>query len=105
MERIVYTPFLNRQSGFKINTDINVDGYKRRYNISEQEEKESNVEEPKEDIVEIKPIEDTKGKTKFSTKREFIDTMTPIYERLLASKGLNPLFAKSLVAQDGLESA
>ena len=41
---------------------------------------------------------------KFTSKEEFKSVMTPIYERLLAQKGLNPAFAKALVAQDGLES-
>ena len=31
--------------------------------------------------------------------------MIPIYESLLVKRGLNPVFAKALVAQDGLESA
>jgi hypothetical protein len=31
--------------------------------------------------------------------------MLPIYEKILSEKGINPIFAKSLVAQDGLESA
>ena len=32
---------------------------------------------------------------KFNSKKDFKDTMLPIYERLLKSKGLNPAFAKS----------
>ncbi|MEG2196438.1 MAG: hypothetical protein RRY26_03200 [Cellulosilyticaceae bacterium] len=42
---------------------------------------------------------------KFASKEEFKDTLIPIYETLLIERGLNPVFAKSLVAQDGLESA
>lgn len=41
----------------------------------------------------------------FQSKEDFKNTMIPIYANILSEKGLNPLFAKSLVAQDGLESA
>lgn len=41
----------------------------------------------------------------FASKEDFKSTMLPIYEKVLSEKGINPIFAKSLVAQDGLESA
>lgn len=40
----------------------------------------------------------------FSGKKDFLSTMVPIYEKILSENGLNPAFAKSLAAQDGLES-
>lgn len=51
-----------------------------------------------------KPIQRTTIKKMFDTKEQFINTMTPIYEGILASKGINPEFAKYLVAQDAHES-
>lgn len=38
------------------------------------------------------------------SKQAFKDLLLPLYERELKSKGLNPAFAKSIVAQDALET-
>lgn len=66
----------------------------------------SNNEFKKEDDIEIsKPKKESKLSFSFSSKDDFKNTMLPIYENILLSKGLDPKFAKSLVAQDGLESA
>ena len=40
----------------------------------------------------------------FSSKEEFKSVMLPLYEQALTSRGLDPSFAKVLVAQDGLET-
>lgn len=40
----------------------------------------------------------------FSSKEEFKSVMLPLYEQVLTSRGLDPSFAKVLVAQDGLET-
>lgn len=40
----------------------------------------------------------------FSTKEEFKSVMLPLYEQVLTSRGLDPSFARVLVAQDGLET-
>ena len=61
--------------------------------------------------VDIEHIEDSdveeseqqKGKI-YKTKKEFIDEMTTAYTNELLRRGLDPMFAKYLVAQDGLES-
>ena len=61
--------------------------------------------------VDIEHIEDSdiegskhqRGKI-YKTKKEFIDEMTNAYTKELLSRGLDPIFAKYLVAQDGLES-
>lgn len=61
--------------------------------------------------VDIEHIEDSateeseqqKGKI-YKTKKEFIDEMTTAYTNELLHRGLDPMFAKYLVAQDGLES-
>ena len=47
--------------------------------------------------------EQQKGKI-YKTKKEFIDEMTTAYTNELLRRGLDPMFAKYLVAQDGLES-
>lgn len=61
--------------------------------------------------VDIEHIEDSdveeseqqKGKI-YKNKKEFVDEMTNAYTKELLSRGLDPMFAKYLVAQDGLES-
>lgn len=50
----------------------------------------------------IKPSEGIKNKK--MKKEEFKALLMPLYEKELESRGLNPAFAKSLVAQDALES-
>lgn len=115
---ITYSPFF-RDSVF---TDISIKqpvvdviGYQPKYNIStatEEDDNEDIVEEPviESNVSEEPEIERPEQKTeittniKFRSKKEFKDTMTPIYENILIQKGLNPAFAKALVAQDGLES-
>ena len=52
------------------------------------------------DVEESKP---QKGKI-YKTKKEFVDEMTTAYTNELLRRGLDPMFAKYLVAQDGLES-
>lgn len=76
-------------------TDKNSLGYKAIYNIN-----------PEGDNIEIPKFKkESKLSFSFSSKEDFKNTMLPIYENILLSKGLDPGFAKSLVAQDGLESA
>ena len=48
--------------------------------------------------IEMQPVQS-------SPKEAFKQVMLPIYEKVLLSYGLDPLYAKSLVAQDALESA
>lgn len=50
------------------------------------------------------PQEETKYPKVFQNKLEFIKVMTPLYEKILASKGIDTSFAKALVQQSGLES-
>lgn len=62
------------------------------------------INPPKEKtIIEI-PQEEIKYPIKFQNKSEFIKIMTPIYEKILSSKGIDKSFAKALVQQSGLES-
>lgn len=118
---IYYSPFF-RSSSFKdrrstVNDDIV--GYIPKYNIksdkieTEPEDDvvsvESDIEEIKNPKIDLELDRDNKSSftdnVEFRSKKEFKDTMIPIYTKLLISKGLNPKFAKALVAQDGLESA
>lgn len=75
---------------------------------------ESPVEEVKEMAKQMREVtespfsgnsvtEQQKGKI-YKTKKEFIDEMTTAYTNELLRRGLDPMFAKYLVAQDGLES-
>lgn len=68
-----------------------LEGYKPEYSDKE----ESTIKVTKEE---------TKYPSIFHGKSEFIKVMTPIYERLLKNKGIDPTFAKALVQQSGLES-
>jgi hypothetical protein len=109
---ITYKPYI-RDSSFKElsikGPTINIKGYKPKYTIKQdKEEAVIPVESPIEEIRVFKNSEINKAKTntkKFESKEDFKDTMIPIYESLLIKRGLNPVFAKALVAQDGLESA
>ena len=109
---ITYKPYI-RDSSFKElsikSPTINIKGYKPKYTIKQdKEEAVIPVESPIEEIRVFKNFEINKAKTntkKFESKEDFKDTMIPIYESLLIKRGLNPVFAKALVAQDGLESA
>lgn len=108
---ITYKPYI-RDSAFEelsIKTPtININGYKPKYNVDHVEEEdiitpvESQIEEIRTPEPQFKKQTTTK---KFKSKKEFQDTMTPIYESMLIKRGLSPTFAKALVAQDGLESA
>lgn len=93
LEEVVVSPIYSEKEDYKI--DKKTLGYKPIYNIT-----------PEGDNIEIpKSKKDSKLSFSFSSKDDFKNTMLPIYEDILLSKGLNPGFAKSLVAQDGLESA
>ena len=93
LEEVVVNPIYSENEDYKI--DLNSLGYKPIYNIN-----------PEGDNIELsKSRNDSKLNYSFSSKEDFKNTMLPIYEDILLSKGLDPGFAKSLVAQDGLESA
>lgn len=108
---ITYKPYI-RDSAFQElsikKPTINISGYKPKYTVEQVEEDivtpvESQIEEIRAPEPQVKRT--TTNIMKFKSKKEFKDTMTPIYEALLVKRGLNPAFAKALVAQDGLESA
>lgn len=108
---LTYKPYI-RDSAFKtlsIKTpSIVINGYKPKYTTdtkSEESEEASPVESPIEEIKTTQPSTVKHSSKTFKSKEEFKSTMLPIYESILIKKGLNPLFAKALVAQDGLESA
>lgn len=103
-------------------TDIK--GYTPRYSSTITEEEPVTVASPiiiddpevedeveDEDIAKEIPEETPEEEVtkpsirRFTSKAEFKSTMLPIYSKLLASMGLNTAYAKSLVAQDALESA
>lgn len=86
--------------------------------ISNSEGEGVKIETPKIETQETEtPIKDTtqseekKDQTKkddeifFKDRTEFKDTMISLYEKILAEKGLNPAFAKSLYGQDKLEAS
>ena len=92
LEEVVVSPIYSEKEDYKI--DKQTLGYKPIYNIT-----------PEGDNIEIpKSKKDSKLSFSFSSKEDFKNTMLPIYENILLSKGLDPNFAKSLIAQDGLES-
>lgn len=108
---LTYKPYI-RDSAFEtlsIKTpSIVINGYKPKYTTdtkSEESEEASPVESPIEEIKTTQPSTVKHSSKTFKSKEEFKSTMLPIYESILIKKGLNPLFTKALVAQDGLESA
>lgn len=108
MNDITYRPFIRDSALGDINIQIpnlEIPVYKPRYSQPFEDDTETEVQSQVEEIRNPEPIVQETTVHKFNSKKDFKDTMLPIYERLLKSKGLNPAFAKSLVAQDGLESA
>lgn len=108
MNDITYRPFIRDSALGDINIQIpnlEIPVYKPRYSQPLEDDTETEVQSQVEEIRNPEPIVQETTVHKFKSKKDFKDTMLPIYERLLKSKGLNPAFAKSLVAQDGLESA
>lgn len=90
-------------------------GYKPRYTQEQPKPVTDNQPEeltPEEEVTKpipfssvSSPAKSRSPKGRMSGKTEMKSTMLPIYEKVLIEYGLNPAFAKSLVAQDGLESA
>lgn len=82
------------------------------HNQKEQQEFYTDIQtgEPTLNITtkpEVKPTTVTLPKvsnTKFKTTKDFVNTMKPIYESVLASKGIDKSYANYLVAQAALES-
>ena len=108
MNDITYRPFIRDSALGDINIQIpnlEIPVYKPRYSQPLEDDTETEVQSQVEEIRNPEPIVQETTVHKFNSKKDFKDTMLPIYERLLKSKGLNPAFAKALVAQDGLESA
>lgn len=68
--------------------------------FTDKEEVDNGIETTVSPIIETsRGIENKKMK-----KEEFKALLMPLYEKELESRGLNPAFAKSLVAQDALET-
>ena len=91
LEEVVVSPIYSENEDYKI--DFNSLGYKPVYNIN-----------PEGIVLDDSKSDSTLSYT-FSSKEDFKSIMLPIYEKVLSEKGINTIFAKSLVAQDGLESA
>lgn len=109
MNDITYRPFIRDSALDKINISIpnlEIPTYKPRYSQPLEDDTENEVQSQIEEIRNPEPVvQQNSNVYKFKSKKDFKNTMLPIYERILKSKGLNPIFAKALVAQDGLESA
>lgn len=110
---LTYRPYI-RDSAFRDfsikRPSIDISGYKPKYTKVDKEGvkevKESPVKSEIQEInTEARVNKPPRFKESFHSKNDFISTMIPIYETILRKKGINPDFAKSLVAQDGLESA
>lgn len=110
---ITYKPYI-RDSAFEELTikfpKINIRGYRSKYNnIDSTENTEEEETVPVESQIEEIKVSNSRtnqnNTKKFMSKQEFKNTLTPLYEEALISRGLNPIFAKALVAQDGLESS
>ena len=113
---ITYRPYIREDSfntDYSLSRPVPVSEYTPKYLVTKEAAdtpEENSVESSIDLSIQETPIEEyqslvKKPIKKFTSKEEFKSIMTPIYERLLRQKGLNPTFAKALVAQDGLESA
>lgn len=113
---ITYRPYIREDSfntDYSLSRPVPVSEYTPKYLVTKEATdtpEENSVESSIDLSIQETPIEEyqslvKKPIKKFTSKEEFKSIMTPIYERLLRQKGLNPTFAKALVAQDGLESA
>lgn len=91
LEEVVVSPIYSESEDYE--KDLNSLGYKPIYSIDP------------EGVVSDDSKSDSTLSYTFASKEDFKSTMLPIYEKVLSEKGINPIFAKSLVAQDGLESA
>lgn len=85
-------------------------GYKPKYTQEQSKPVTDNQPEeltPEEELTKPIPFSSVSRspKGKMSGKTEMKSTMLPIYEKVLVEHGLNPAFAKALVAQDALESS
>lgn len=74
-----YEGYSPRYTDFELNTETNTD-------------------------TEINPETEIDIPDTFSSKEEFKSVMLPLYAQVLTSRGLDPSFARALVAQDGLET-
>lgn len=110
---ITYRPYIRdsalKEVSFK-RPVVNITGYTPKYTTDDIKEEpaqavESQIEEIKAPKVNTSIPATSDKSISFKSKKEFKDTMTPLYESMLVKRGLNPAFAKALVAQDGLESA
>lgn len=88
LEEVVVSPIYSESEDYE--KDL---GYKPIYHID------------MERVVSDDSKSDSTLSYTFASKEDFKSTMLPIYEKVLSEKGINPIFSKSLVAQDGLESA
>lgn len=114
---ITYKPFFRDTvfSDFSIKSPvIPITGYKPKY--IEKSEKKTEPPAPIEptqvtkvsespQLINLPSSNKSADNTKFTSKQMFKDTMTSIYTAALIKRGINPAFAKALVAQDGHESA
>lgn len=91
LEEVVVSPIYSESEDYKIDKDSL--GYNPIYHLD------------MEGVDLASPKSESTLSYTFASKEDFKNTMLPIYEKVLSNKGINPIFAKSLVAQDGLESA
>lgn len=106
MKNIIYKPFIkSNKNDFP---EITPRGYKRHYmsykDVDDTEDETIVTETvPETEILEIDfSVPDTNYK--FSDKESFKTRMLLEYRSALEARGINPEFAKYLVAQDALET-
>ena len=102
MKNIIYTPFIkSNKNDFP---EITPRGYKRHYtsnDVNESEEVTIVTEDPEKEEIDFS-LPDIN--LKFTDKESFKNRMLLEYRSALEARGINPEFAKYLVAQDALET-
>lgn len=101
MKNIIYTPFIkSNKNDFP---EITPRGYKRHYTSYEDVDDTEDMTIVTETVPEM-DFSTPDINLKFTDKESFKTRMLLEYRSALEARGINPEFAKYLVAQDALES-
>ena len=100
MKNIIYTPFIkSNKNDFP---EITPRGYKRHYTSYDDVNEEATIVAEPENLEIDFSLPDIN--LKFTDKESFKTRMLLEYRSALEARGINPEFAKYLVAQDALET-
>lgn len=104
---ITYKPTYNQsyiQDYFPDYKPPEIKGYKKQFSIETPRGEDTEI--PTIDLLEEDPIKDSESPSSkiYNDNKEFISDLESAYTKELTRRGLNPEYAKYLVAQDALET-